>query len=81
MNVIQNIKKMQDRMAFQSWENANYGLCLLAPNRQLLKDPKYPNMPTLYFLSTGAEISKITNPQTFGFQQCLDMLMPNSVQI
>lgn len=57
------------------------GLCLLAPDRQLLNDPKYQNMPRLYFLSTDAEISKITNPKTVGFQQCLDMFKPDSVQI
>lgn len=72
---------MQALPALQSYENANCGLCLLAPDRQLLNDPEYQNMPRLYFLSTDAEISKITNPKTVGFQQCLDMFKPDSVQI
>lgn len=38
-------------------------------------------MPRLYFFSTAAEISKITNPQTFDFQQFLDMFKPDSVQV
>lgn len=38
-------------------------------------------MLRLYFFSTAAEISKITNPQTFDFQQFLDMFKSDSVQV
>lgn len=38
-------------------------------------------MPGLYFLSTGAEISNITNLKTFGFQQGPDMLEPDFAQV